>query len=88
MVGTIGALFAAEEEVLGGAIAAQFGWTPLVAFAPMVFCLLYVPCVASIGVIRGETNSWKWPIFAICYTTAIAWIVATLIFQIGSLFVG
>jgi len=88
VVGTMGTLFAAEEGALGGAIAAQLGWTPLVAFAFMVFCLLYVPCVAAIGTIKSETNSWKWPVFAIFYTTAIAWVVATLIFQIGSLFMG
>lgn len=88
VVGTMGTLFAAEEGVLGGAIAAQLGWTPLVAFGFMVFCLLYVPCVAVLGAIRGETNSWKWPLFSLFYTTAIAWIVATLIFQVGSLFTG
>jgi len=88
VVGTMGTLFAAEEGVLGGAIAAQLGWTPLIAFAFMVFCLLYVPCVAALGAIRGETNSWKWPLFSLFYTTAIAWVVATLIFQVGSLFTG
>jgi ferrous iron transport protein B len=88
VVGTMGTLFAAEKGVLGGTIAAQLGWTPLIAFAFMVFCLLYVPCVATIATIKSETSSWRWPIFAIFYTTAIAWIVATLIFQIGSLFVG
>lgn len=88
VVGTMGAMFAVEEESLGGAIAAQLGWTPLIAFAFMVFCLLYAPCVASIGVIRGETNSWKWAGFAALYTTVVAWIAATLIFQVGSLFVG
>jgi len=88
VVGTMGTLFAAEEGVLGGAIAAQLGWTPLVAFAFMVFCLLYVPCVATIATIKSETNSWRWPIFAIFYTTAIAWVVATLIFQIGRILVG
>ena len=88
VVGTMGTLFAAEEGVLGGAIAAQLGWTPLVASAFMVFCLLYVPCVAAIATIKSETNSWKWPIFTIFYTTAIAWIVAALIFQIGTLFIG
>jgi len=86
VVGTMGAIFAVEEGILGGAIAAQLGWTPLVAFAFMVFCLLYVPCVAAIGAIRGETNSWKWAGFAALYTTVVAWIAATLIFQIGSLF--
>jgi len=87
VVGTMGAIFAVEGGVLGGAIATQLGWTPLVAFGFMVFCLLYMPCVAALGVIRGETNSWKWTAFAALYTTAVAWIVATLIFQIGRLFV-
>ncbi len=87
VVGTMGAIFAVEEGILGGAIAAQLGWTPLIAFAFMVFCLLYVPCVAAIGVIRGETNSWKWAGFAALYTTVVAWIAATLIFQIGRLFI-
>ena len=88
VVGTMGAIFAVEGGILGGAIAAQLGWTPLVAFAFMVFCLLYVPCVAAIGVIRGETNSWKWAGFAALYTTVVAWIAATLIYQVGSLFMG
>jgi len=87
VVGTMGTIFAVEEGVLGGAIASQLGWTPLVAFAFMVFCLLYMPCVAALGAIRGETKSWKWTGFAALYTTAVAWVVATLIFQIGSLFV-
>jgi ferrous iron transport protein B len=88
VVGTMGAMLAIEEGILGGAIAAQLGWTPLIAFAFMVFCLLYVPCVATLGAIRAETNSWKWAGFAAVYTTIVAWIAATLIFQIGGLFAG
>jgi ferrous iron transport protein B len=88
VVGTMGAIFAVEEGILGGAIVAQLGWTQLIAFAFMVFCLLYVPCVATIGVIRGETNSWRWAGFAALYTTVVAWIAATLIYQIGRLFTG
>ena len=85
VVGTMGTLFATQEGILGSAIASQLGWTPLVALAFMVFCLLYVPCVACISVIWGETRAWKWPLFAVFYTSAIAWIVATLVFQIGRL---
>ena len=85
VVGTMGAIFAVEEGILGGTLTTQLGWTPLIAFAFMVFCLLYVPCVATIGTIRGETNSWKWTGFAVLYTIVVAWIIATLIFQIGSL---
>ena len=87
VVGTMGTIFAVEEGLLGGVISSQLGWTPLVAFSFMVFCLLYMPCVAALGAIRGETKSWKWTGFAAVYTTVIAWIVATLIFQIGSLFI-
>jgi len=87
IVGTMGTIFGVGEGLLGGTIATQLGWTPLVAFAFMVFCLLYAPCVASLATIRGETNSWKWTGFAAVYTTAIAWIAATLIFQIGGLFI-
>ncbi|MBT9160166.1 MAG: Fe(2+) transporter FeoB [Dehalococcoidia bacterium] len=87
VVGSMGTLFAVEEGVLGGVIAAQLGWTPLVAFAFMVFCLLYIPCMAATGTIRSETNSWRWAAFAALYTTAVAWIAATLIYQIGRLFI-
>lgn len=86
VVGTMGAIFAVEGGILGGTIATQLGWTPLIAFCFMVFCLLYMPCAATIATIRSETASWKWAGFAALYTTIVAWLVATLIFQIGSLF--
>ncbi len=87
VVGTFGVLFAVEEAGIGGALAG-LGWTPLVAYAFMAFCLIYVPCVATVAIIRRETNSWKWTGFAIGYTVVLGWIVATLIYQIGSLFIG
>jgi len=84
VVGAMGAVFAVEEGVLGGVIASQLGWSPLVAFSFMLFVLLYFPCVAAIGAVRGEAG-WKWAGFSALYTTAIAWVVAVLVFQIGSL---
>jgi len=60
-------------------------YSPLVAYALMVFVLLYMPCVATIAVIKRETNSWKWPFFAAFYTTAIAWIIAFVVYQGGRL---
>jgi len=87
VVGAMGAMFAVEEGGLGAAIAAQLGWTPLVAYSFMVFSLLYVPCVAAIATIKAETGSWKWPAFTIGYELALAWIASTLIYQIGRFFV-
>jgi len=61
------------------------GVTPLIAFSHLLFVLIYFPCIATIAAIKGETNSWRWAVFAAVYTTALAWIVSALCFQIGSL---
>ena len=87
VVGTMGAIFGVARGSLGTTIAAQLGWTPLAAYSFMVFCLLYLPCVASINAIRAEAGGWKWAIFTAVYTTVIAWVAATLIFQVGKLFI-
>jgi ferrous iron transport protein B len=61
-------------------------FTPLVAFGFMLFVLIYFPCVAVIAAIKKESDI-KWAAFTMFYTTAIAWIVTFIVYQIGSLFV-
>jgi len=87
VIGAFGTMFAIGEGALGETIAAQLGWTPLVAFAFMAMCLIYIPCAATIITIKRETNSWKWTGFVVGYTLLLAWTVAVLIYQIGSLFI-
>ncbi len=58
-------------------------FTPLVAYSLMVFVLLYIPCIATVAVIKRETNSWRWPVFTVLYTTAVAWLVSFIIYQVG-----
>lgn len=62
------------------------GITPLAAFSYLLFVLLYFPCIATVIAIRNETGSWSLAAFSAFYTTAIAWIVSMLVYQIGSLF--
>lgn len=57
--------------------------TPVVALALMVFFALCSQCVATLGAIRRETRSWRWPIFTFTVMTALAWLAAVLVFQIG-----
>ena len=64
------------------------GFTAVNAYALMIFCLLYVPCIASIAVIRKETGSLKWTAGTVLLQLGIAWVCATLFFQVASLFVG
>jgi ferrous iron transport protein B len=56
------------------------------ALAFLVFVLLYFPCVAALAAIRKETGTWKWPAFAMLYTTALAWIVAFVVHKLTPLF--
>jgi ferrous iron transport protein B len=91
VVSTLGVLYAAssdgndENEALRLALRAS-GMTPLAAYALMAFVLTYVPCLATVGAIRRETNSWKWTGFSIAYTLTLAWVVAFVIYQGGRLF--
>ena len=62
------------------------GISPLAAYAYLIFILLYFPCIATIVAIKNETGSWHWALFAATYTTAVAWIVSALVYQIGGLF--
>ena len=55
------------------------------AYAFMAFNLLCAPCVAAIGAIRREMGNWKWTLIAIGYQTGLAYVVAFLLYQIGSL---
>ncbi|MBT8088534.1 MAG: ferrous iron transport protein B [Gammaproteobacteria bacterium] len=50
----------------------------------LIFYACCLQCAATLAVIRRETNTWRWPIFAWCYMTAIGYFGAMLAFQIGS----
>jgi ferrous iron transport protein B len=54
------------------------------AFAYLLFILIYVPCVATIAAIYRETNL-RWALFSVSYLTILAWIVATMFYQISSI---
>ncbi len=62
-------------------------FTPVVALSFMVFVLLYFPCIASITAVSKEAGGWKWGAFTVIYNTAVAWLVAFVVYQIGMLFV-
>ena len=62
---------------------AGIGFGPLNAFCLMVFCLLYIPCAASLATIRKEANSWKWMFFTAAFQLAVAWVVTFAVYHIG-----
>lgn len=74
-----------EETYEDGPKIGQPIFTPLVAFSYMLFILIYFPCIAVIAAIKHESGEWKWAAFLAFYTTALAWIVAFITYQVGSL---
>lgn len=66
------------------ALLGSMGFGALNACALMVFCLLYVPCMAAVATIRRETGSWKWTGAMAVFQLATAWTAAFLVYQVGS----
>ncbi|HWR44265.1 ferrous iron transport protein B [Sporomusa sp.] len=90
LISTMGTIYNVGEADEGSvalqqALASDSSFTPLTAFTLMVFVLIYSPCLATLAIIKRESNSWKWPLFTSVYTTALAWVMAFLVYQIGSL---
>ncbi len=56
------------------------------AYALMVFCLLYIPCTATIATINREVESKKLTALIIFFQFAVAWVMSFLVYHIGLLF--
>lgn len=88
IIGTLGALLNfgtinPMNPTLAGAISII---GPAAGFGMLVFILLYVPCIATLAVIKKETNSWKWMLFSLIFTTIIAYALsAAAYFLVGAI---
>lgn len=59
--------------------------SPLAAFSFLVFTLLYTPCVAAVATIRREMRSVWATVLIVLGQCCVAWVVALVVFQLGSL---
>ena len=75
IVSTMGILYPSD--------AALSAFTPLTAYAFMVFVLLYFPCVATITTLRKELGR-KWAWFSLIQSMVLAWVVSFVIYQVGT----
>lgn len=101
VVGTLGVLYQTDDNVNGtkplteklqeqtyasGTNKWKPIFTPLVALSFMLFILIYFPCIGVVSAISRESGHWKWALFVVVYTTALAYLGSLALFQIGSLF--
>ena len=78
---------AEEQEVNSSTLtnmATLFG-SPFSAFCYLVFVLLYAPCVAVLGAVNKEAG-WHWTLLVFGWCTSLAYISATVIYQLGTFF--
>jgi ferrous iron transport protein B len=94
VVSTLGVLYTGKEEdiSLSDRLKADTYadgspvFNSAVALSLMVFVLLYLPCMATLVAVKNESGSWKWGLFLILYTTALAWSVSFIVYRIALLF--
>lgn len=85
IVSTMGILYHTEDEgSLAEAMRSEGGVTPAAALAFMLFVLLYFPCVATLATLKREIGR-RWAVFTAVHSLALAWLVAFVVFQTGSL---
>lgn len=92
LVGTLGTIYSVEEGGHAGSLQqsirdTETGWTVWHGLAVLVFVALFPPCLATLIMIRHETGSTGWMLFATVYPIVVGFILACLVFQFGPLLV-
>ncbi|MEQ6069700.1 ferrous iron transport protein B [Staphylococcus saccharolyticus] len=85
IISSMAILYSSSENGLAHVIQQQF--TPLSAYAFMIFILLYVPCISTVATIRKETSSWKWTLIAVVYPILTAYVLTLVFYQASQLFI-
>ena len=75
IVSTMGILYPADT--------ALSAFTPVTAYAFMVFVLLYFPCIATITTLQKEIGA-KWAWFSVAQSMILAWLLSFVIHQVGT----
>jgi len=83
IVSTMAIIYGVSEGVLSSTMSTHF--TALSAYTFLAFVLLYMPCLATVGAIKRETQSVKWTLFATIYPFVVAYLIALMIYGIGNL---
>ena len=86
-MGTVYGVGQADEgsESLRQRLAADPAYSKLIAYAFLVFVLLYMPCMAAMAVFLRETGSWKEVLFQLFFTGSLAWVMALIVYRGGKL---
>ncbi|MDR2676471.1 MAG: ferrous iron transport protein B [Endomicrobium sp.] len=95
IISTLGTIYSIEKnntnainsQSLKSKLELDKNWSPLKGITFLIFCLIYVPCIATVIVFFKETGSnYKWLTMLIVGNTSLAWIASFIVFQLGKFF--
>ena len=84
-IATLGVLFGTEDVGLAETLTAAFPVVTGLAF--LVVQMLFVPCVATVAVIKQETDSWRWTLFSLTFLLVVSWAAGIGAFWLANLVV-
>ena len=82
VVGTFGTVLGGAEKM---SIALSHMFTPISAYSFMLMTLLYIPCIATISVVKQEAGG-KWALIATIWSLLVGWLAAVIFYHIATLF--
>lgn len=80
-IATLGILYGSEESKQGLAATLAAAVSPAAGLAFLTVTMLFIPCVATVAVIRQETHSWRWTLFSVGLLLAIALAAGVAVYQ-------
>ena len=86
-VGALGTVYAIQgggegaTGLLGASLAHQ--WSLASALAFLAWYVFAPQCASTLGVVKRETNSWRWPIIMFAYMTGLAYIAAFITYRVA-----
>ncbi len=82
---SLGAVDPEETGSLSTKLATAPGWRPLTAISLIIFTMFYAPCFVSVVCIAREAGGWKWGAFSMIFNTVLAFSLAVVVYQVGTL---
>ncbi len=81
VISSMAVIYGVGESNISSALSDNF--TAASALSFMTFNALYIPCIATVGVIKKETNSWKWTMFSMLLSIVVAYIISIIVYGIS-----
>ena len=85
VVGALATIYSLDSEALDGPLkeTLQNSWSLPTALSFLVWFVFAPQCLSTLAIMRKETNSWKWPLFAFFYLFTLAYLMAGITYQIA-----